>query len=285
MARRKTIEAGAVNIRAHPNDDPNVYMRLVTAAFELKRPIRVRGDQHLILSYLEDNSEDDVVRGTIARFTDINMTLPWIDLASLDRAGDADMKAINIPDGLRPNRTAFYFAFHLRKHLMVIETRSGISSLSIRLATSFLNTLLNAPELVEIFGVPSVTLKCKHESLDRIWEMHRLRTLSILIQKPNPDSIGLQQKFQDRMVAQNTQSIEINQTVVPGKSIEPDDETIGAAEVAISNGKVLAEGQNEDGSTAKYSSNDHPHIERLKYDPDSISPSQAFMRSAKRFFR
>lgn len=283
MGRKRSLETGALNIRVHPHDVGDEYARLIRTAFELKRPISIRGDRYMVLTSLSD-PESDIFSGVISRFTDIDVNLPWLDLSSLAEADESHLSEINIPDDLRPNLTPFYFSFNAKKHKLVVETRSGNDSLSIRSALKFFDGLLNSPEVVREFGPASLTVVSSKESLEAIWTMHRLKSLEITILRPNPDVLDLERKILKQMEDENVHKKEERRKVVPGKSIEPDESTKELAEVAATNGTVTAAGQHEDGGKATFSSESHPRLERVKYDPELTSPLQAFSAAARRFF-
>lgn len=54
---------------------------------------------------------DGMVTGTVARFTEIDMTLPWFDVETFGSATEEDVQTITIPAHLRPNYRAFFIAF------------------------------------------------------------------------------------------------------------------------------------------------------------------------------
>lgn len=289
MARKKTIEVGGINIRLHPHENKDIYKDLFMDAHALKVPVQVHGDRHLMLSFLSitELESKNILSGSIARFTEIDIDLPWYDVSALDEAQDTDMKEVNIPDSLRPNYSAFNFIFDIKTHRFAVETVSDGATLSIRFVKKFLETLLNSGKLVKKYGVPSIDLMNNSEDLNTIWRMHRLNNLNISIQKPNPDlqnDEDFNKKVQDRLLAQNAQTLDIHLKSVPAKSLIPDDETKLLAGIAINNGTVYADGQDNNGAKIEYSSEDHPRKEREKYDPDTISTFQAFKRAAMRFF-
>jgi hypothetical protein len=118
MARQRKVSVSAINVRIHPHDDAR-YLNLFHAAFELRRSIRVRGDTHFALSYLDSSeiNETGDIHGRLARFTNIDPDLPWFDFDRLDEADEDRLQEIRIPDTLKPNHTAFSFIFNVKSHV------------------------------------------------------------------------------------------------------------------------------------------------------------------------
>jgi hypothetical protein len=86
-------------------------------------PITVRGDQRMLLQYVDFSRAADqgLITGSIARFVEIDPNTPWFDFVKLDVAADEDVEKIEIPENLRPNYRSFYFEFFVREHMFVYE--------------------------------------------------------------------------------------------------------------------------------------------------------------------
>ncbi len=86
------------------------YTRLLRGIFQLRTPIRVRGDQFVMISSINSDGEEvPFIEGTLARFTEIDKDLPWFDVENLNQAQDTVRAQIVIPEGLRPNYKPFTF--------------------------------------------------------------------------------------------------------------------------------------------------------------------------------
>lgn len=288
MAKLRTVTLGGINIRVHPHETKQVYIDLLKVAHSLKKVIRVRGDQHLMLSYVSDQDTErlGIIHGTLARFTEIDMDLPWYNLSSLDAANEDDVEQVNIPESLKPNFTSFHFAFNLSNHKLAVETKNSRDTLSIRIVKKYLDKLFSDETIIERFNHPSIDIISDAENLDQIWKMSTLKNLEISLQKPNPDlpEDTFEDRIQNRMISLNAQKMEQKFKAVPGQSLEPDEETKLLAELAVSNGLVNADGNDIDGNKLEFSSDDHPHFVRERYDPDGLSDWQAFIKGATRLF-
>lgn len=81
MARLRKFVAAGINIALQEPHTPKRYVALLEAIFDLKHPIRVRGDQHIMISSVfEPDVSSNFVEGSLARFTEIDPAQPWFDL-------------------------------------------------------------------------------------------------------------------------------------------------------------------------------------------------------------
>lgn len=286
MPHMRKAEAGAINIRLHPHPDQSYYIDLFRAAFGLRRSIKSRGDQMLLISYLDKPKERNgrtEIRGTLARFTNIDQDQPWFNMETNDEAEERDVMKINIPAHLKPNYKPFSFIFFPKKHLFVFERYSDGTTISHGIVESFLTRLFKDPKIENKFGQVNVDVVCDHKGLDAIFRIHQLKHLDITIQRPNPDDwADAERRILRRMEAQKANKIEQRMTSISGQSITPDDATKTLARVALSNGKVTGDGVDGDGKKVEYSTTEYPKTERIQYDPDTMSAADAFNEIAYR---
>lgn len=284
MPQKRKAEAGAVNIRLHPHPDYHYYIKLFRSAFGLQKSLKSRGDQMLLLSYLERPKEKDgqvEVHGTLARFTDIDQEQPWFNMQTNDEAEEHDVMKINIPAHLKPNYKPFSFIFFPQKHLFVFERYSEGSTISHGIVASFFKRLFEEPEIVETYGSINIDVVCDHKGLDSILRIHQLKRLEITVKRPNPDDwADAERRVLEKLDAQNANKIEQKMTCITGQSIKPDNDTKVLAKVALSNGKVKGDGVDENGETVEYSTIDYPKTERMMYDPETMTASIAFNQIA-----
>lgn len=277
MARLRSLFAAALNIRIHPHSQ-DLYISLFQDAFSLRKSIRIRGDQHLIISSISKNSIP--ITGTIARYTEIDTKLPWFNSEHFDEADDSDIRKINIPGELKPNYASFNFSFHPDQHLFIFEHKANNIYLSAQLAQRFMERLLNSAELQKKYKYASVDVLNDKEKLSQIISIKELRRLIIKVQRPNPDGLGdYDDDVEERLNEQNARQVTIVYDHIPGESLEPDENTKKVAEIAMENGKVEAFGK-EDGKSVTRSSAEHPKIEVIKYDPELKTEDQAFSDAA-----
>lgn len=284
MARRKKVAVGAINVRMHPHSH-SLYRGLIQDAFSLRRSIRVRGDSFMILSSVSDSeyAEQGQIQGQIARFTSIDVDLPWFDFETLSEADERQMRQINIPATLRPNLVSVSFMFDIKTHTFIFEEYFDGKTMSPRQVERFLSILFQDNKIVSKYGHVETSIVADHESLDDVFGFHTLKAITITILRPNPDDFGhLDEQIEDRLIRQNARSLELSYDAVPGQSLEPEELTKNLAPVATRNGEVIASGRNEDGTMETRSTKDHPMIESQRFDPDVLSEAQAFRAAATR---
>ena len=283
MARPKKITVSAINIRVHPHS-PELYASLLRDAFRLKRMVHVRGDQYIVMGQFGRHRPNDsrAYEGQLSRFTKIESDLPWFDLDTLDVAVDSLVEKIRIPSNIYPNLVTFLFIFVPEKHLLVFESYSESVSVSPHIIKKYLDSLLSDPGIVSKYGSVKVDIYGDRTRLDVLFEIPVLRRLSIEINLPNSDhwDDDLEAEIEARLAEQNIRSERIDYIAEEGKSIEPNERTRKIAEVALSNGRVVARGKDEHGSAVVRSTADIPVVETQNYDPRRVSVSEAFSKAA-----
>ena len=281
MARPRTIIVGALNVRIHPHDTGR-YAELLQAAFNLRRAVKVFGNQRVILERLDrGEAESGILSGSLARFTEIDPDLPWFNAEKFERADELEVAKVSIPSELRPNYISVFFQVFMQDHLFVFESRGAFGSLSPRSAFMFLNTLLNSDELVHEYGSAAVSLVSDKDQLDAIIGMHRLRKLDILVKRPNPDDLGSYDSIMEqRLLNQGAASVRVEYEASAHETIKPDENTRKLAESATHNGSVKAEGTDASGRRLVRSTEDHPALEGERYDPSARTEQQAFRSAA-----
>lgn len=279
------LSVAAINIRVHPHE-PKIYDDLLRAAFSLKMPIKVFGDQHMLLSSLRSKAEEDVVYGTIAKFTDIDFKQPWYNFETSDAAKDSEVKSVKIPPNLRPNYSAFQFAFHLKKHLFLFECYGDGKQMSPSLVNKFLSELFEMPKIVKKFGVVDLTIEPKEETLSAIFKMATLHHLELMILRPNPDDFqDDEDSVLEELNKQNAGKLTKSYTAIDGKSLRPNEATKKLAQIAARNGRVDAKGKDANGKPIKESTTAHPRIITEYFDPDMMGASVAFKKAVRDFIQ
>ncbi|MEE3625475.1 DUF4747 family protein [Nitrospirillum sp. BR 11752] len=282
MARHKRIVVAGVNVRLHPHSS-QLYVDLFFRAFQLKRPIRIRGDQHLLLSSLRYSDSSNVITGSVARFTEIDMNQPWFDSENLEKADDGDVRSINIPPFMKPNYVSFDFMFFVDGHIFAFEKEGGDRPISPYSVEKFLDILFHDDEIIKDFGHVSVDVIGDKEGLSKIFSIYNIRSLVIEIQRPNADDLDLDEEIEELLDSQNAKKLILDYSAVPGKSFTPAESTKKIAEVALRNGKVQARGRDESGNLVEMSSKDIPMIVSGRYDPKLTLARAAFWNVAEKF--
>jgi len=281
VARRRTIVVGALNVGIHPHDTDR-YAALLGDAFDLRRAVQVFGNQRVILERLDKGElANGIITGSLARFTEIDPNLPWFNAERFERADDADVARVSIPNELRPNYISVSFLFSLSDHLFIFESRGLQASLSPKSAMMFLDKLLNSDELVESYGSVSVSLVSDHDQLESIIGIYRVRKLAILVKRPNPDDLGSYDAvMEQRLLGQGAASVRVEYVASAQETIKPDEQTRNLADSATRNGWVKAEGIDVSGRRVVRSTEDHPLLEGERYDPRLQTEQQAFLAAA-----
>ncbi|WP_041039206.1 DUF4747 family protein [Paramagnetospirillum magnetotacticum] len=282
MARDRTLSVGAINLRIHPHT-ADKYRGLLRSVYNLKQPVRVHGDRHLLMSSIDERDEF-VVKGTLARFTEIDLNLPWFNAAKFEAAKDDEVKHINIPPGLKPNFRSFMFEFDLKRHLFTFEVQGVDGGLSPSIALRYLASIFSNEEIVKIFGQVNADVVADAQKLEEIFNLSKLKRLSILIKRPNPDDFGdLDEDVEDRLTKQNASALKLEFEAIPGMTFVPDKLTEKLATVALSNGRVEAVGIDQNGNNVEQSTSEHPLIYRVAYDPTETPETTAFSSAVRGF--
>tara|TARA_R110000850_G_scaffold131858_11_gene252874 strand:+ start:1035 stop:1910 length:876 start_codon:yes stop_codon:yes gene_type:complete len=280
MARNRIIRVGAINLRAHPHPS-GVYRSLLDDAFELRKPVRVQGDRHMLMRSI-DGRDDEVITGTFARFTELDPHLPWFDLEKLDEAGEELVKKISIPANVRPNYKLFHYGYFLKTHVLVFEHYGTSGGISPKIVHSFFMNLLEDESITQKYKEIEIDVISDADKLSDILGLHHLKSLSIRVNRPNPDGVGgLDARVDARLNGMGAKSLEESYDAAPERDLVPDEEAREMANLAMANGSVRTEGLDIAGKKIKMSSDEHPVIETQSYDPDDLTERQAFNRAAR----
>ncbi|HLA33643.1 MAG TPA: DUF4747 family protein [Rhodocyclaceae bacterium] len=277
MSKESSFQMFGVNIVTHPHN-PDGYVRLMKAAFDMRRSVKVHGSQHLMIGALRPLHSDRPIsglHGKFYRFVHIDKDAPWYNVSRHDDATDEERSQINIPDGLRPNTENFEFIFYPKGHTLYFSRRSTgklnghWSNLGPRQVATLLNTLFKNPVILDEFGEVEVTVLPDRSQLDRIFAIPTLQRLVIDVTKPNADALSkAQAKVFNRMDRTNTGRLKEELTARRGASIELDDDYKELATIAASNGKVEGQGYDGAGRPVKLSTVDVHWTARVAYNPE-----------------
>jgi hypothetical protein len=270
---------GGLNIRLHPHS-PELYDDFLRALYELRRPVRIRGDRFGMITLLDRRSIDDgIIRGFLRTFTKIDVNAKWFDERSLDDA-DADLlKQISIPPNAHPNSSAFRFSLNARKHVLTFEQYSAGRQLTPRSAYKIFRELADDPEILKRFNPVQISILQDRTSLDRIFGLTRLKSIRFVMDRPNPDiwSDDIEGQVDAHLAAVHAQRIEVIYTAPPGDSIVETPSLRQLGNGALRNGEIDARGY-RGRSHVRVSTLDAPRIEQTTYDPDAETESAAFDR-------
>lgn len=281
----KQISMAGLNIVTQPHS-PERYLDLMRRLWSLKRSIRIRGTQCLMIGELARVNKArplDGFFGRMYRFDQIDDDAPWFNIEDHSVATDDDMALVSIPNNLKPNLVMFDFVFFPNGHKLYLEAKSGKRALSPLTLQRFFLGLCNHPRIQEEFGKVEITVLPDREQLEAIFSMHRLAKLTIDIRRPNPDDFGEDEedqvfrRFDGIGVRRMVQSL----TAEPGESITPDNELSIIARVASKNGKVEGVGYSAIGDRIEESTIDRPWSHSFGYDSMTEAASTAFLNEAQ----
>jgi hypothetical protein len=287
MRVKKRIPLGVLTVSATPHTkNGSTYRALLSAAFDLGRPIRVRGDEFAFLAScvdLDPNLEHSDLSGEIHKYTDITDE-DWENIKNRKAATIEDLKTISIPDYLKPNREAFRYFFFVKEHRLVIQLKGKKRSISHEGLRLLFDGLFSAKLIKDKFPLVSVTIEQEPDSLERIFKLHRLDHLVIELQRPNSDSVSEnEERFVERLLAQqNARSLKVELHHAPGESLAPDAQNKKLAKAAVSYGKVYAKGTGPDFRPVEIDTSNHPIKEPFDYDKTTRISFVDQMRAAAR---
>lgn len=283
---QKRIVMCGLNIVTHPHS-PESYVKLVRALYALKRPLSIRGTQHLMIGELGPITKGDLLsgmQGSFYRFDQIDPNAPWFNVDNHEAATEDEMAKVSIPSSLKPNLKMFDFVFFPKGHHLYLESLTDGQTLSPLSALKLLAGLCQVPSILREFGDVEITVVPDKESLEEIFRLYRLAKLSIDVKKPNPDDLeDEEEQVFARLERMGTRRIIEILSAEPGQTIAPDDEVKLLARVAANNGSVKAVGYSVEGERFVESTVDKPLREPIYYDPTVQTSGNALIEGARTY--
>ena len=152
MPKDRIITAGVLNVRLHPNDSA-IYLDFIESIFRLKKPIKIRGRRHAMISLIDKSkSKDGYVTGVITSLLDLSFDGGWFDANQAKEADDETISKIFIPEGIYADSFQFYFLFDLINHRITVQTQSGSNNFSIHSALLLFDKLGDNLSITKKFG-------------------------------------------------------------------------------------------------------------------------------------
>ena len=277
MARKIKISAGVLNIRLHPHT-PERYSEFLNDVYKLKKPVKLRGDRHGMISLLNRSEADDgIFTGVITTFLDIDFDGTWFNTEELKEATDEQVSKVTIPENLHPNSAQFYFQFDTNRHKLYFQTYSSGKVLSEKSALSLFQGLSDDLGISQKYGDVKITVIQSKEGLAKIFELPVIKEIKITIVKPNADIFAddFEAQIEAHLAGAHSKKLTISYEAESGSSVTPTDEIKAISAVALENGNVKVNGRDDSG-VVRRSTDDHPMQYQDKYDPDAMSENQAF---------
>lgn len=277
MARNIKISAGVLNIRLHPHT-PERYAEFLNDIYKLKKPVKLRGDRHGMISLLNrSEAGDGIFSGVITTFLEIDFDGTWFNTEELKEATDEQISKVAIPENLHPNSAQFYFQFDTKNHKLYFQTYSAGKVLSEKSALSLFGGLADDLSISQKYGDVKITVIQSKEGLEKIFSIPVIKEIMITIVKPNADIFAddFEAQIEAHLAGAHSKKLTISYEADPGSSVVPTDEIKAISAVALENGNVKVNGRDDSGAV-KRSTDDHPMQYQDKYDPDAMTENQAF---------
>jgi hypothetical protein len=134
------------------------------------------------------------------------------------------------------------------------------------MARSLVEQCVQRADLVERFGKAEVTVEPDRETLRKIFSLPRLKTLRIEVSPPNALA-DVERRLFRLMDAQNADRLVQEYESKRPDGLRPTEDVKELAEVAQSNGVVSAKGVGDEGRVVSLSTEDHPHQEKIVFNP------------------
>lgn len=282
--RQNTITIAALNIVMPVPHSSSRYTELFNDAFALHRIISLRGNHQAKLGSLAYDNKKRIITGQIYKFFDLDISGSWFNLVEHRPAEDSELEQVKVPVHLKPDFKFFDYVFFPQHHRLVFICRDKKDSLSVMLASKFFLDLFTQAELMKKYGRIDVIVEPNHETLNRIFEIHKLTRLFIEIIPPNADDLQVAEGlFMEQMNIMHATKMTSELTSDKPSGLVPDEKTRKLAQIARSNGKVIGRGLDEQGRSIELSTVDHPYLDRFSYIPSLESRLEIFIQKAQIF--
>ncbi|KZN39833.1 hypothetical protein N475_13830 [Pseudoalteromonas luteoviolacea DSM 6061] len=234
-------------------------------------------------------SEDQIkpIYGDIYKYINFDKDSEWFNKETKQHATDKEKEKTREIEHLRPNSIRFTFMLFPELHLIVYSAYENQKRLTPKLATIFFNKLLNHPSLFEVYGPINVTHMPTESVVEDIIKLPKKRKLELVITRPNALK-NTEQKFLEKMNAQNAQKIEQNYTAVPDTSLNVDESLKENIQIAAKYGHAKVSGRDEHDHSVTIDTKQVPFLASDIYDDKNTTSMDAFRRLAETvvdFFR
>lgn len=272
MKKLKRIPLGILNITATPHDGEGLtYINLFNSARDLKGAIRIKGDEFAIIASFVLLNEHEPLSGgfgEIHKYTDLKGD--WENTLLRKKASENDLKELNIPDHLRPNRESFRYFLFPREHRLVFQRKGEKRSISQSAVKKLLDGLFASRTIKEQWPLVNVIIEQEPSSWQRIIDMPHLNKLIIEISaRPNTgDNFTVEEEefVEKLLIDQGAKSIKVELNHAPGTSVKPDETNRKLGRVATKHGKAIGQGRDNQNRPVKIDTSEHPIEEPFDYN-------------------
>lgn len=274
MGRPSKIEISAINIRI-PADKNRDYVSLLSAIAELKVGVRIFGNTYVAISQFSSSS----MMGVLSKYTEIDIDGDWFDVNDFGLATPERVEEVIIPEGLRPNYSAFYFYLDKDLHIITFESYSESKSLSSLSVEKYFSKILETKTIIETFGRVEADVVRSYSAVEQMLALPDLKELRIVIRRPNPDDLsgGLAALVEARLREQNGEEYEEILRSSNGDGLNPNKRTKELSVVAAENGQVVAKSI-VNGVIQTHNTDEKPLKEVETYNSETESSLNIFRR-------
>lgn len=279
----RILSISALNIVMPVPHSPQRYIELFEKAYALHQSISLRADHSGLLGAcrLEDVNGVTIVTGEIYKFLNLDLEGQWFNAIEQRPAEEEDLEDLVIPPHLKPHFKTFQYVFFPRGHRLFFISRELSESLTPGIALRFFKDLFNQPVLVQEFGQIEVIVEPSQDTLQRILNMPKLKRLYLEVSPPNADDLNaVEQRVMARLNNQRASKMIEEFVSDRPQGLLPDEETRQLARIAQSNGKVEGRGFDENGMSVALSTEDHPLIDRIEYNPQTTTRKDTLLHRA-----
>ncbi len=253
-----------LNIRVEKHDKKNTYEDVFNILVEKKFTKLIRGKKTRLLGKPIIYLRRRFFQGLVFRYMEIDKNSPWFNEITEEAISTEDIEGLNIPNHVKPNLKMFPFLFDLQSHVLIYESKNQHGQLSPSTLEIFFQEALVQPIIVSKFGQGHCNILSSRKTLDRIFEMDKIKKLKLVIERPN--AFGEELKaFMEDMQETQTGKIVLEHHASKGSSIEKNDKLLMKSRIAQKNGYVRSEGTHK-GKKEIRSSNKYPLSETKKID-------------------
>ena len=254
-----------LNIKLRPSAGEERYSNLFRQAFELKQPVRVRGEECLVIKNL--NEVDCVISserhttalvGKFVKYTAIDGQ-NWFDLNTMEKAED-----VAIPSNVFPNLKESDYFFFPEAHRLAFVSKTGFSANTV---VTFLEHLLS--QVKEGDEELEVTIITDTAQIEQILQANEIRKLFVKLSYSNADEHEAASQVLDELMRESNASTFKNEMSGP---INPESELVKAMlELASNNGYAEASVKGEgDMRFKKVKTTDYPKVIDIESEDSTL---------------
>lgn len=184
------VAYGLLNIKTQPHSPEN-YIKLFRDAARLQLRAKMGGKDVGLLSepFTSEYNGIQYLYGNIIKYTEIDIEDSWINVSTLQEAGDDDKRKLKEIKDLSPNYRKFPFIFLPASHIMIFVYKYKQKSLSLNAAQALLSVIFAHSELGDT-GPADVDIIQSSGFIKHIKELKVIKSVAMKISLPNGDSEG-----------------------------------------------------------------------------------------------